>query len=94
MYWILFIGISLISWLVQSNLKSKFEKYSKVRMNYNLRGRDVAARMLGDNGIDATIRPVRGSLTDFFNPADMSVNLSESVYASSSVAAAAVAAHE
>lgn len=94
MYLILFIGISLVSWLVQHNLTSKFKKYSYVPLNGGLRGCDVAARMLYDNGINATIRPVQGELTDFFNPLDMSVNLSEPVYSSNSIAAAAVAAHE
>ena len=94
-YWILFIGISLVSWLVQRNLNSKFEKYSQWRMTGNLTGRDVAERMLRENGVDnGSIRPVSGSLSDFFNPTDMTVNLSESVYDSNSVAAAAVAAHE
>ncbi len=94
MYWILFIGIAIVSWLVQRNLTKKFEKYSQIAMPGNLTGSDVAARMLGDHGIHATIRPTSGSLTDFFNPADMSVNLSEAVYGSNSIAAAAVAAHE
>lgn len=95
MYWILFIGVSLVSWLVQRNLTKKFEKYSHIAMSGNMTGRDVAERMLRDNGInDVTLRPVGGSLTDFFNPTDMSVNLSDSVYGANSIAAAAVAAHE
>lgn len=95
MYWILFIGISLVSWLVQRNLTRKFDKYSHWAMDNSMTGRDVAARMLSDNGINnVTLRPVQGELTDFFNPADMSVNLSQPVYGSNSVAAAAVAAHE
>lgn len=95
MYWILFIGISLVSWLVQSNLTRKFRMYSHMPLTSRLTGRDVAQRMLHDNGIyDVTMRHVNGQLTDFFNPADMSVNLSDAVYGSNSVAAAAVAAHE
>ena len=93
-YWILFGAISLISYIVQRNLTKKFDRYSNVPLAANLRGCDIAARMLQQNGIQATIRPVDGTLTDFFNPADMSVNLSTPVFASSSIAAAAVAAHE
>jgi len=94
-YWILFIGVSLVSWLVQRNLTKKFETYSRVPMSGNLTGRDVAQRMLNENGIyDVTLKQVGGDLTDFFNPGDMSVNLSDSVYGSNSIAAAAVAAHE
>ncbi len=94
-YWILFIGVSLVSWLVQRNLTKKFETYSRVPMSGDMTGRDVAQRMLNENGIyDVTLKQVGGDLTDFFNPGDMSVNLSDSVYGSNSIAAAAVAAHE
>lgn len=95
MYWIIFIGIALASWLVQSNLKNKFEKYSKMPLNNGMTGRDVAEKMLRDNGIyDVKVMSTRGSLTDHYNPTDKTVNLSEDVYSSCSVAAAAVAAHE
>ena len=95
MYWIIFIGIALASWLVQSNLKNKFEKYSKIPLNNGMTGRDVAEKMLRDNGIyDVKVMSTRGSLTDHYNPTDKTVNLSEDVYSSCSVAAAAVAAHE
>ena len=95
MYWILFIGIALASWLVQANLKNKFEKYSKIPIDGGLTGRDIAVKMLHDNGIyDVEVVSTPGSLTDHYNPATKTVNLSESVYASNSVAAAAVAAHE
>ena len=95
MYWIIFIGIALASWLVQSNLKNKFEKYSKMPLNNGLTGRDVAEKMLRDNGVyDVKVMSTRGSLTDHYNPTDKTVNLSEDVYSSCSVAAAAVAAHE
>lgn len=95
MYWIIFIGIALASWLVQSNLKNKFEKYSKMPLNNGMTGRDVAEKMLRDNGIyDVKVVSTRGSLTDHYNPTDKTVNLSEDVYSSCSVAAAAVAAHE
>ena len=95
MYWILLIGIALISYLVQANLKSKFEKYSKMPLANGMTGRDVAIKMLHDNGIyDVKITSTPGMLTDHYNPVSKTVNLSEGVYGSCSVAAAAVAAHE
>ena len=95
MYWILFIGIALISYLVQANLKNKFEKYSKMPLANGMTGRDVAIKMLHDNGIyDVKVTSTPGMLTDHYNPANKTVNLSEGVYGSNSVAAAAVAAHE
>jgi Zn-dependent membrane protease YugP len=95
MYWILFIGIAVISYLVQANLKNKFEKYSKMPLMNGMTGRDVAIKMLHDNGIyDVKVVSTPGSLTDHFNPTNKTVNLSEGVYNSCSVAAAAVAAHE
>lgn len=94
-YWILFIGITILSWVVSSRLKSKFEAYSKVRLDSGMTGRDVALKMLHDNGIyDVRVTCTPGTLTDHFNPADKTVNLSQDVYYGSSVAAAAVAAHE
>ena len=93
--WIIFIGVALLSWLVQLNLNSKFKKYSKVPMNGGLTGADVALKMLHDNGIyDVKVTHVAGKLTDHYNPIDKTVNLSEGVYASNSIMAAAVAAHE
>ena len=95
MYWILFIGIALISYLVQANLKNKFEKYSKMPLANGMTGRDVAIKMLQDNGIyDVKVISTSGMLTDHYNPTNKTVNLSEGVYGSNSVAAAAVAAHE
>lgn len=95
MYIILFIGIALISYLVQANLNSKFKKYSQVGLASGMTGREVAEKMLHDNGIyNVRVTCVSGHLTDHYNPADGTVNLSESVYHSNSVAAAAVAAHE
>ena len=95
MYIILFIGIALISYLVQANLNSKFKKYSQVGLASGMTGREVAEKMLHDNGIyNVRVTCVPGHLTDHYNPADGTVNLSESVYHSNSVAAAAVAAHE
>lgn len=95
MYWIIFIGITILSWLVSSSLKSKFEKYSKVRLDSGLTGKDVALKMLHENGIyDVSVTCTPGTLTDHYNPVNKTVNLSDSVYYSCSVAAAAVAAHE
>ena len=88
MYWILFIGIALASWLVQANLKNKFEKYSKIPIDGGLTGRDIAVKMLHDNGIyDVEVVSTSGSLTDHYNPANKTVNLSEDVYDTCSVAA-------
>ena len=95
MYWILFSGIALVSFLVQWNLKNKFEKYSKVLLPNRMTGKDVAIKMLHDNGIyDVRVISTPGQLTDHYNPVDKTVNLSEDVYNDCSVAAAAVAAHE
>lgn len=95
MYWIIFISIALASWIVQANLTSKFKKYSKIPVDGGLTGRDIAMKMLRDNGIyDVQVKSTQGSLTDHYNPANKTVNLSEDVYNTCSVAAAAVAAHE
>ncbi|EFK37045.1 Putative neutral zinc metallopeptidase [Chryseobacterium gleum] len=90
------IGISmLVSWWVSSRLKSKFEYYSNVRLRNGLSGKEVAEKMLRDNGInDVQVISVPGQLTDHYNPADKTVNLSEAVYMQRNAAAAAVAAHE
>lgn len=94
-YYILFGVIALVSYLVQWNLKSKFEKYGKVLLPNRMTGRDVAVKMLHDNGIyDVRVISTAGQLTDHYNPVDKTVNLSEDVYNNCSVAAAAVAAHE
>jgi Predicted Zn-dependent protease len=93
--WIIFIGIAVVSFIVQQSLQSKFKKYSKIPLSNGMTGRDVAMQMLHDNGIyDVQVTSTQGHLTDHYNPANKTVNLSESVYASNSVAAAAVAAHE
>lgn len=95
MYWILFIGITIVSFLVQANLKSKFDKYSRVRLPNGMTGREVAQKMLYDNGIyDVDVVSTEGSLTDHYNPATKTVNLSRDVYSQCSISAAAVAAHE
>ena len=83
------------SMLIQQTLTSKFNKYSKVPTSNGMSGAEVAQKMLYDNGIyDVKVVPTRGMLTDHYNPVTKTVNLSEGVYASRSVAAAAVAAHE
>lgn len=95
MYLIIFIGVTILSWVVQANLQSKFKKYSQVPLNGGMTGREVAEKMLRDNGIyNVTVTCTPGHLTDHYNPTNGTVNLSESVYHSNSVAAAAVAAHE
>ena len=94
-YWVLFIGIAVVSWLVQMNLQNKFKKYSKIPTGNGMTGRDVALKMLHDNGIyDVQVTHTPGRLTDHYNPANKTVNLSEGVYESNSIMAAAVAAHE
>lgn len=91
----LLIGIAIISFIVQWRFKSKFKQYSEVGLSSGLSGRDIAEKMLADHGIsDVKIISVEGQLTDHYNPADRTVNLSPEVYHGKSVAAAAVAAHE
>lgn len=95
MFWIIIIGIALVSWLVQSNLKKKFKKYSQVGLQMGITGKEVAELMLRDNGIyDVNVVSVQGRLTDHYNPKDKTVNLSPDIYAGRSVMATAVAAHE
>jgi Zn-dependent membrane protease YugP len=95
MYWIIFIGFAILSWLVSYRLKRKFEKYAQVPLPAGITGREVAQKMLRDNGItDVQVISTPGQLTDHYNPLTKTVNLSEPVYNSCSVAAAAVAAHE
>jgi len=94
-YWIIFIVFMLLSWLVSARLKSKFRSYSKMPIASGLTGRDVAEKMLHDNGVtDVTVQSVPGELTDHYNPLKKTINLSREVYAGSSIASAAVAAHE
>ena len=89
---LLFLGISL---LVSGILKSKFKTYAKIPIASGLTGAEVAAKMLRDNMIyDVKITSVNGFMTDHYNPANKTINLSPEVYSSTSVAAAAVAAHE
>lgn len=85
----------IIGMIVQGRLKSKFAEYSKVPTSSGLTGAEIAQKMLNDNGIfDVKIISTPGRLTDHYNPVDKTVNLSEDVYNTASVAAAAVAAHE
>ena len=88
-------GIMLASWLVSSRLKSKFELYSKLHLQNGMSGQEIAEKMLADHGIrDVRVISVAGQLTDHYNPADKTVNLSEAVFNQRNAAAAAVAAHE
>lgn len=93
--WIIMIIIMALSFIVQQMLQSRFNKYSRVGLPNGMSGAEVALKMLHDHGIyDVKVVPTNGMLTDHFNPQTKTVALSESVYASRSVAAAAVAAHE
>lgn len=93
--YILFGVVAFLSWIVQSNLKRKFKRFSQISMPNGMTGADVATKMLRDNGVnDVQVTSTPGQLTDHYNPINKTVNLSEPVYATNSVAAAAVAAHE
>ena len=93
--WMIMIIVMVLSFLVQQMLQSRFNKYSQVRLPNGMTGAEVALKMLHDHGIyNVKVVPTRGMLTDHFNPQTMTVALSEGVYSSRSVAAAAVAAHE
>ena len=93
--WVIMIGIMLLSMLVSMTLKSKFNKYSKIPLDNGMSGREVAEKMLRDNGItDVKIESIEGQLTDHYNPVDKTINLSREVYEGRSISSAAVAAHE
>ena len=93
--YVIFGFFMLLSWLIGSKLKSKFKEYSQVPNSAGLTGKEIAEKMLKDNDIyDVKVISVEGSLTDHYNPADKTVNLSPEVYAGRSVAAAAVSSHE
>ncbi len=93
--WVIMIIVMVLSYIIQLTLNSKFDKYSRIPGPHGLTGADVARLMLRQNGInDVTVQSIAGKLTDHFNPQDMTINLSEGVYNSTSVAACAVAAHE
>ncbi len=94
-YYLILGAIFLISMLVQNRLRSKFAHYSKVGLRNGLSGKEIAEKMLYDNGIhDVQVLSVPGQLTDHYNPANKTINLSEEVYMQRNAAAAAVAAHE
>lgn len=94
-YWILFIAIAVASYLVQQNLKNKFEKYSRVAIPGGMTGREVAMRMLQENGLnDVRVTCIQGQLTDHYDPTKNTVNLSTDVYNGRNMTSAAVAAHE
>ncbi len=89
------IVVMVVSWLVGQQLRSRFAKYSKTPLSNGLSGREIAEQMLHDNGIfNVKVVSVPGQLTDHYNPANRTVNLSEAVYSQRNAAAAAVAAHE
>lgn len=93
--WLLMIIITIVSLIVQWRFKSKFRQYSEIALLSGMSGKEVAEKMLRDNGIyDVEVISVEGQLTDHYNPEDKTVNLSPDVYHSRSVASAAVAAHE
>lgn len=93
--YVIFGFFMLLSWLVSNRLKSKFSKYSKVGLRSGLSGRDIAEKMLRESGVEGVrVISTPGKLTDHYNPADRTVNLSPEVYNGRSISAAAVAAHE
>ncbi|MBN2273034.1 MAG: zinc metallopeptidase [Bacteroidales bacterium] len=92
---IIFGVFMLLSWIIGAQLKARFKKYSKIPVNYGVTGKDVAEKMLADNDIhDVRVVSVQGELTDHYNPANKTINLSQAVYYGNSISAAAVAAHE
>ena len=94
-YYIIIGAVALVSWLVSSTLKRKFAKYSKIQLRNGMSGAEIAEKMLADHGItDVEVISTPGQLTDHYNPANKTVNLSESVYNQRNAAAAAVSAHE
>ncbi len=93
--WVIFIGFMILSWIVSMVLKSKFKKYSRIPLDNGMSGREVAERMLRENGIyDVKVESVQGMLTDHYNPENKTINLSQDVYSGKSISSAAVAAHE
>jgi Zn-dependent membrane protease YugP len=92
---IILIVFMLIGWLVSNKLKNKFKKYSLEPLSNGMSGKDIAEKMLDDHGIRGVkVVSVPGKLSDHYNPSDKTINLSPDVYSRSTVAAAAVAAHE
>ncbi|MBN1116330.1 MAG: zinc metallopeptidase [Bacteroidales bacterium] len=94
-YILIFAVFAIFSMIIGQTLKSKFRKYSKIPINYGMSGKDVAVKMLQDNGIyDVDVVPTKGQLSDHYNPVTKTVALSHDVYYGQNVSAAAVAAHE
>jgi hypothetical protein len=94
-YYIILGAISIFSWLVSSQLKRKFKKYSQVHLKNGMSGEEIAKKMLADHGItDVQVISTRGQLTDHYNPKNKTVNLSEVVFNKRNASAAAVSAHE
>lgn len=95
LYMIIFVVLMILSFVVSRTLNARIEKYSKIRLSSGLTGKEIAEKMLRDNGIhDVKVTCVAGTLTDHYNPQTKTVNLSQGVYGQNSIAAAAVAAHE
>ena len=95
LYWIIFIGVAVISWIIQHSLQKAFKEYSQIPSEGHLTGREVAQKMLHDNDIyDVQVTCIEGQLTDNYNPTNKTLNLSKAVYYGESIASAAVAAHE
>lgn len=93
--YIIFIVVAIVSFIIQNSLQNKFKKYSNLSIPNGMTGKDIAEKMLHDHGIyDVKVTSTSGHLTDFYNPINKTVNLSEQIYDSSNVAAAAIAAHE
>ncbi|MCU4176276.1 zinc metallopeptidase [Carboxylicivirga sp. N1Y90] len=92
---IIFLFFLVLSWAVSSKLKSKFKAYSKIPINFGMTGKEVAEKMLRQNGLlNVQVNAVKGTLSDHYNPSNRTINLSPEVYHGRSVASAAVAAHE
>jgi uncharacterized protein len=93
--WLIFGAVMILSWIVSATLKSKFKKYSKIPIDNGMSGKEIAEKMLRDNGIfDVKVESIPGQLTDHYNPDKKTINLSQDVYNNRSIASAAVAAHE
>lgn len=93
--WIIMILVMVLSYIIQNTLNSRFDKYSRIQAPQGLTGAEVARKMLHDNGItNVSVEHIQGKLTDHYNPETKTLNLSDAVYSSNSIAAAAVAAHE
>jgi uncharacterized protein len=93
--WLIFGAVMILSWIVSATMKSKFKKYSKIPIDNGMSGKEIAEKMLRDNGIfDVKVESIPGQLTDHYNPDKKTINLSQDVYNNRSIASAAVAAHE